>query len=109
MAFTVGYALLGALAVALLLIPGLAYMIYRKPRKLYHNRWLEKVSNAYGKGIDKIMSAPKKIFIPAGIVLLGAGILSYSVGKDFYRNLTKVLSGYRYSFHPEFHWKKLRK
>lgn len=83
MAFTVGYALLGALAVALLLIPGLAYMIYRKPRKLYHNRWLEKVSNAYGKGIDKIMSAPKKIFIPAGIVLLGAGILSYSVGKDF--------------------------
>ncbi len=60
MAFTVGYALLGALAVALLLIPGLAYMIYRKPRKLYHNRWLEKVSNAYGKGIDKIMSAPKR-------------------------------------------------
>lgn len=83
MAFTVGYALLGALAVALLLIPGLAYMIYRKPRKLYHNRWLEKVSDAYGKGLDKIMSAPKKIFIPAGIVLLGAGILSYSVGKDF--------------------------
>jgi hypothetical protein len=40
---------------------------------------------------------------PAGIVLLGAGILSYSVGKDFFRNLTKVLSGYRYSFHPEFH------
>ncbi|MGU3376162.1 efflux RND transporter permease subunit [Chryseobacterium sp. M5A1_1a] len=83
MAFTVGYALLGALAVALLLIPGLAYMIYKKPRKIYHNKWLEKISNAYGKGIDKIMDAPKKIFIPAGIVLIGAGILSYNVGKDF--------------------------
>lgn len=83
MAFTVGYALLGALAVALLLIPGLAYMIYKKPRKIYHNKWLEKISSAYGKGIDKIMDAPKKIFIPAGIVLIGAGILSYSVGKDF--------------------------
>ncbi|REC47931.1 efflux RND transporter permease subunit [Chryseobacterium pennipullorum] len=83
MAFTVGYALLGALAVALLLIPGLAYMIYKKPRKIYHNKWLEKVSTAYGKGIDKIMSAPRKIFIPVGIVLLGAGILSYHVGKDF--------------------------
>lgn len=42
MAFTVGYALFGALAVALLLIPGLAYVIYRKPQKLYHNKWLEK-------------------------------------------------------------------
>ncbi|WP_284464718.1 CusA/CzcA family heavy metal efflux RND transporter [Chryseobacterium sp.] len=83
MAFTVGYALLGALAVALLLIPGLAFMIYKKPRKIYHNKWLEKISNAYGRGIDKIMAAPKKIFIPAGVVLLGAGILSYNVGKDF--------------------------
>lgn len=83
MAFTVGYALLGALAVALLLIPGLAFMIYKKPRKIYHNKWLEKISTAYGRGIDKIMAAPKKIFIPAGIVLVGAGILSYNVGKDF--------------------------
>ncbi|MEG0928973.1 efflux RND transporter permease subunit [Chryseobacterium sp.] len=83
MAFTVGYALLGALAVALLLIPGLAFMIYKKPRKIYHNKWLEKISNAYGRGIDSIMAAPKKIFIPAGIVLVGAGILSYNVGKDF--------------------------
>lgn len=83
MAFTIGYALLGALAVALLLIPGLAYMIYRKPRKIYHNRWLEKISSAYGKGIDKIMTAPRKIFIPAGVILVGAGILSYNVGKDF--------------------------
>ncbi|MGY0036594.1 efflux RND transporter permease subunit [Pedobacter sp. NJ-S-72] len=33
MAFTVGYALLGALAVALLLIPGLAYAVYKKNRE----------------------------------------------------------------------------
>lgn len=60
MAFTVGYALLGALAVALLLIPGLAYVIYRKPQKIYHNKWLEKISYAYGRRIDKIMQTPKK-------------------------------------------------
>ena len=54
MAFTVGYALFGALAVALLLIPGLAYVIYRKPQKLYHNKWLEKISTAYGKRIEKL-------------------------------------------------------
>ncbi|MGE8514607.1 MAG: efflux RND transporter permease subunit [Chryseobacterium culicis] len=83
MAFTVGYALLGALAVALLLIPGLAYVIYRKPQKIYHNKWLEKVSTAYGKRIEKIMQAPKRVMIPITIALVSAGILSYNVGKDF--------------------------
>ncbi|MDH6250836.1 cobalt-zinc-cadmium resistance protein CzcA [Chryseobacterium sp. H1D6B] len=83
MAFTIGYALLGALAVALVLIPGLAYLIYKKPRKIYHNKWLEKISGRYGKRIEKIMSAPKKILLPAGIILLSAGFLSYSIGKDF--------------------------
>ncbi|SMO61528.1 cobalt-zinc-cadmium resistance protein CzcA [Chryseobacterium rhizoplanae] len=83
MAFTVGYALLGALAVALLLIPGLAYVIYRKPQKIYHNKWLEKLSSAYGKSIEKIMQTPKRVIIPIMIVLVSAGILSYHVGKDF--------------------------
>lgn len=83
MAFTVGYALLGALAVALLLIPGLAYVIYRKPQKIYHNKWLEKLSTAYGKSIEKIMQTPKKVIIPIMIVLVSAGILSWHVGKDF--------------------------
>ncbi|MDR6369423.1 cobalt-zinc-cadmium resistance protein CzcA [Chryseobacterium bernardetii] len=83
MAFTVGYALLGALAVALLLIPGLAYVIYRKPQKIYHNKWLEKLSTAYGKSIEKIMQIPKRVIIPIIIVLVSAGVLSYHVGKDF--------------------------
>ena len=83
MAFTVGYALFGALAVALLLIPGLAYVIYRKPQKLYHNKWLEKISTAYGKRIEKIMQAPKKVILPVSLVLATAGVLSYTVGKDF--------------------------
>jgi len=83
MAFTVGYALLGALAVALLLIPGLAYVIYRKPQKIYHNKWLEKLSTAYGKSIEKIMQTPKRVIIPIIIVLVSAGVLSWHVGKDF--------------------------
>ncbi|SIQ66472.1 efflux RND transporter permease subunit [Chryseobacterium sp. RU33C] len=83
MAFTVGYALLGALAVALLLIPGLAYVIYRKPQKIYHNKWLEKLSTAYRKSIEKIMQTPKRVIIPIMIVLVSAGVLSWHVGKDF--------------------------
>lgn len=83
MAFTVGYALFGALLVALLLIPGLAYVIYKKPQKIYHNRWLEKLTNLYHNCIKKIMQKPKKIFIPLSLVLLVTGGLTYIVGKDF--------------------------
>ncbi|WP_326980882.1 CusA/CzcA family heavy metal efflux RND transporter [Chryseobacterium sp. MYb264] len=83
MAFTVGYALVGALAVSLLVIPGLAYIIYRKPQKIYHNHRLEKLSELYSKKIKSILDAPKKIFIPVTLILIGAGILSFTVGKDF--------------------------
>lgn len=83
MAFTVGYALLGALLVALFLIPGLAYLMYRKPQKMYHNKWLEKLTHAYHHGMRGLMQAPKKIFLPLGLVLAAAVGLSYMVGKDF--------------------------
>ncbi len=83
MAFTVGYALLGALAAALLLIPGLAYVIYHKPRKMYHNKWLEKLTNAYHLRIQKIIKKPKSVFAPLIIVLVGTIILTGIVGKDF--------------------------
>ena len=83
MAFTVGYALIGALAAALLLIPGLAYAIYRKPRKLYHNKWLEKLTACYDSRIRKIMKKPRQVFLPLALILTGAVILSITVGKDF--------------------------
>lgn len=83
MAFTVGYALLGALAAALLLIPGLAYMLYRKPRKMYHNRWLEKLTTLYERRMRKIMERPRKVFVPLVVLLCAAAGLTYTVGKDF--------------------------
>ncbi|MBN9385498.1 MAG: efflux RND transporter permease subunit [Chitinophagaceae bacterium] len=83
MAFTVGYALSGALCVALLLIPGLAFAIYRKPRKMFRNRWLEKLTAVYDKGGKRVMQRPQRVFIPLSIALAGAIILTIMVGKDF--------------------------
>jgi len=83
MAFTVGYALLGALAVALLVVPGLAYAIYRKPTKLYHNQWLEKLTSAYNRAIRKIMARPKRAFLPLIVILAATAGLVMRVGKDF--------------------------
>ncbi|NAW51094.1 CusA/CzcA family heavy metal efflux RND transporter [Elizabethkingia argentiflava] len=87
MAFTVGYALLGALAVALLLIPGLAYVIYRKPQKLYHNRWLEKWADYYRMSLPNIMTRPKIAVVILIAILGGASLLSIRVGKDFLPSL----------------------
>ncbi|MDM1360202.1 efflux RND transporter permease subunit [Myroides marinus] len=83
MAFTVGYALLGALLVALILIPGLAYAVYRKPRKIYHNKWLEKLTNLYHNRIIKIVNKPKQVFVPLIVVLAITVGLTMKVGKDF--------------------------
>lgn len=83
MAFTVSYALFGALAVALLLIPGLAYVVYKKPRKMYHNKWLEWLTRTYTSRIKKIMRAPKRVFLPLITILVMASGLTYFVGKDF--------------------------
>ena len=83
MAFTVGYALLGALCVALLLIPGLAYVLYKNPQKSYHNKWLEKITTVYKRQTTRIIRKPQSVFLPLGIVLVGAILLTITVGKDF--------------------------
>lgn len=83
MAFTVGYALLGALAVALLLIPGLAFAVYKKPKKLKTKKWLERLSNAYSIRISRILEKPKQVIIPLTLIVISAAIFSVKVGKDF--------------------------
>ena len=83
MAFTLGYALLGALAAALILIPGLAFAIYKKPQKVYHNRWLERLTGIYKRQTAKILTAPRKIIVPIATILVAVIGLSVYVGKDF--------------------------
>lgn len=83
MAFTVGYALLGALLVALVLIPGLAYAVYKKPRKLYHNKWLEKLTKGYHNIIIRVVAKPKKVILPLLVIVAGTVLLTMRVGKDF--------------------------
>lgn len=83
MAFTVSYALLGALLVALFLIPGLGYALYRKPQKIYHNKWLEKLTQKYSDIVNRIMEKPKRVVAPVITVFGIAVILTALVGKDF--------------------------
>lgn len=83
MAFTMSYAMIGALLVALLLIPGLAYAIYCKPRKIYKNKWLDKLKDKYTRIVTGILETPSKVIMSSSLVLLGGIVLSAVVGKDF--------------------------
>lgn len=83
MAFTVGYALFGALLVALFLIPGIAYVVYRKPQKVYHNRWLANLTTGYHRQVEKLLKKPKAVIFPLVIIFSGALVLTATVGKDF--------------------------
>ena len=87
MAFTLSFALLGALAAALILIPGLAFVVYKKPQKVYHNRWLERLTGKYKIMTAKIIAAPKKIIAPIVVILVAVIGLSVYVGKDFLPHL----------------------
>ena len=83
MAYTVGYALVGALLTSLLLTPGLSFLAYRKPRKLYHNKWLEKINNAYTRHIGILLEKSRAIVAVLLLILGGSVALSITVGKDF--------------------------
>ena len=87
MAFTVGYALIGALSVALILIPGLSYSIYRKPQKIYRNKFIERLTASYKGWTGSLLGNPKKVFIGIAAVLAAVVVMIITVGKDFLPNL----------------------
>lgn len=87
MAYTVGYALVGALLCALVLIPGMSYAIYRRPQKVYRNRFVDSLTEWYRKSTAGLLRNPKRIFIPASVILASVVALAAIVGKDFLPDL----------------------
>ena len=83
MAFTVGYALLGALVTALLLTPTLSYVAYHIPSKMRRNIWLEKLTVWYKGVTEKILSKTRLVMTVLAVIFVGAVVLSITVGKDF--------------------------
>ncbi|WP_394822951.1 efflux RND transporter permease subunit [Pendulispora albinea] len=83
MAYTVGYALAGAALCALALIPGLAFTVLRKPRKLFHNPVLEWLGHRYERYLAAVVRRPWASLAP-GIGALALGVvLSVAIGREF--------------------------
>lgn len=83
MAFTFSYAMLGALLVALILIPGIGYQIYRKPQKIYNPKWLEKLKEKYANRIEQVLVKPQRVILPSILIFIVGVVLTVMVGKDF--------------------------
>ena len=87
MAYTMGYALFGALLTALALVPGLAYIAFRKPGRVYHNRWLGRLTVRYDRILAKCLDQPQIIYGVVIFTLLAVVGLGATVGRDFLPDL----------------------
>ncbi len=87
MAYTMGYALCGALLATLALVPGLAYFAYRKPGRVYHNRWLERLTQRYDRLLGACIDQPQIVYGIAIFALLAVIGLGATVGRDFLPDL----------------------
>jgi cobalt-zinc-cadmium resistance protein CzcA len=83
MAYTVGYALGGAILVALALVPGLALAAYARPRKFWKNPALAWVTDLYDRNLRSVLGRPALALVPAAVALLVAIVLTITVGKEF--------------------------
>jgi heavy metal efflux system protein len=86
-AYTMGYALFGALLTALALVPGLAYLAFRKPGRVYHNRWLERLTVAYDRLLAACLDQPRIIYGVVIFALLAVVGFGATVGRDFLPDL----------------------
>jgi cobalt-zinc-cadmium resistance protein CzcA len=87
MAYTMGYALFGALLTTLTLVPGLAYFAFRKPGRVYHNRWLEKLTLGYERVLGACLEQPRIIYGVTAFALLAVVGLGATVGREFLPDL----------------------
>jgi cobalt-zinc-cadmium resistance protein CzcA len=83
MAYTIGYALFGALLCTLALIPALAYAALRKPRPIWHNRPLEWLTGAYRTTLGRLLDRPKLAVGIVALAFVAVGFLAPRVGREY--------------------------
>jgi cobalt-zinc-cadmium resistance protein CzcA len=87
MAYTMAYALFGALLSTLTLVPGLAYFAFRRPGHVYHNRWLDWLTRRYDRILEQCLEQPRIIYgvvIFAVLAVVGFGA---TIGREFLPDL----------------------
>ncbi len=83
MAYTVSYALLGALLCTLMLIPGLAYAALRMPRKVFHNKPLVWLTERYRNALAYLLANTHIVYTTACAALVAVAFLGATAGREF--------------------------
>src|SRR3984893_1726579 len=83
MVYAVGFAQFGALLLALSLVPGLAYLAYRKPRRVFRNYVLGWIEAGYRRTLQRSLRRPSIVYLmTAGAAVTVVG-LAITVSREF--------------------------
>jgi len=87
MAYTMGYALFGALLSTMALVPALAYFAFRNPGRVYHNKWLDRLTAFYDRILTTCMLEPRIVYGLIAVALLAVVGFGATVGRSFLPDL----------------------
>jgi cobalt-zinc-cadmium resistance protein CzcA len=83
MAFTVCFALLGAMLISLTLVPVLATFLFRNGANSWENPLLRRLYGVYGRVLEVILRRAWVVVGLAGLVVMGAFLLGGKLGTEF--------------------------
>jgi len=83
MAYAVGFAQFGALLLALALVPGLAYLAYRRPRRVARNRVLPRIEAAYRRILLASLRRPGAVYLLSAGAAVAVVWLGLTVSREF--------------------------
>ncbi len=87
MAFTVCFALLGSMLIALTIVPVLATFLFRNGAKTWDNPLLRILSSAYGRVLEFTLGRPWSVVATASAVVVGTFLLAGGLGSEFLPSL----------------------
>jgi len=83
LAYAVGYSQFAALAFALLVVPGLAYLAYRRPRRMFHNPILHRLEELYRRALHSSFRRPSIVYLVSAGAAVAIVILGATVWREF--------------------------
>jgi cobalt-zinc-cadmium resistance protein CzcA len=87
MIYAVGFAQIGALLLALFLVPGLSYLAYRTPRHTFNNYALGLVETGYRRTLQGLLGKPGIVYVITAGTIGTVIALSVTIPREFLHEL----------------------
>src|SRR5207245_5406402 len=87
MGYAVGFAQFAPLLLALALVPGLAHLAYRKPRRVFRNHVLGWIEAGYRRALRGSLRRPRIAYLITAGAAVAVVVLAITVSREFLPNL----------------------